>query len=94
MTLAKRFFLMIVALVAVCATAAADAPSGREPRFRKVFAFTNIGADPSAHAAQFDAAEPIWITAEKGEINSSVIFASALAILLQADFDFYFSAKD
>ena len=50
MTLAKRFFLMIVALVAVCATAAADAPSGGEPRFRKVFAFTDIGDDE--HAAK------------------------------------------
>ncbi len=69
MMLAKRFFLMIVALAAVCATAV-------------------------AHAVRFDAAEPIWITTEKGEINSSVIFTSALAILLQADCDFYFSAKD
>lgn len=68
MTLAKKNFLMIVA-IAVSATAAAD-------------------------AVRFDAAKPIWTTAEKGEINSSVIFASALAILLQADCDFYFSAKD
>lgn len=51
MTLAKRFFLMIVALVAVCATAAAD-------------------------VVRFDAAEPIWIMAEKGEINSSVAFTT------------------
>ena len=29
-----------------------------------------------AHAAQFDAAEPIWITTEKGEINSSVAFTT------------------
>ena len=48
----------------------------------------------SAHAVQFDVAQPIWTTAEKGEINSSVIFASALAILLQADFDTYFAAKE
>lgn len=37
-------------VAAVCATAAADAPSGGEPRFRKVFAFTDIGDDE--HAAK------------------------------------------
>jgi len=42
MTLASRFLVAIFA-VAVCATAAADAPSCGEPRFWKVFAFTDIG---------------------------------------------------
>jgi alpha-L-rhamnosidase len=30
----------------------------------------------SAHAVQFDVAQPIWTTAEKGEINSSVAFTT------------------
>ena len=30
----------------------------------------------SARAVQFDAAEPIWTTAEKGEVNSSVAFST------------------
>ena len=50
----RRILLSAVAVqfavAAVCAQAAADAPSGGEPRFRKVFAFTDIGDDE--HAAK------------------------------------------
>ena len=50
MTPVPRLLATVSAIAAVCATAAADAPSGGEPRFRKVFAFTDIGDDE--HAAK------------------------------------------
>ena len=33
----------------------------------------------SAHAVQFDVAEPIWTVAERGEINSSIVFTTHFA---------------
>ena len=53
MTPVPRLLATVSIVAAVCATAAkaaADAPSGGEPRFRKVFAFTDIGDDE--HAAK------------------------------------------
>ena len=50
MTPVPRLLATVSIVAAVCAQAAADAPSGGEPRFRKVFAFTDIGDDE--HAAK------------------------------------------
>ena len=45
-------------------------------RLRLMLAMAGVLLACSARAVQFDAAEPIWTTAEKGEVNSSVAFTT------------------